>query len=45
VQGTTGGPTRLHPALPEAERHTLTLLIHDPPEVKQKTARFEGASA
>src|SRR5215217_4943468 len=42
VQGTTGGPTRLLPALPEAERQALAPLIHNPPEVAKKAAHVEG---
>jgi hypothetical protein len=42
VQGSAGGPTRLLPALPEAERQALAPLVRLPLEVEKKTARFLG---
>src|SRR5215216_6157358 len=41
VRGPTGGPPRVLPALPEAERQALTPLVRAPFEVAEKPARCD----
>jgi hypothetical protein len=42
VRSSCGGPTCLLPALPEAQRQALALLVHNSPEIAKKAACFEG---